>query len=742
MNLRSTLDKRKRHSLSIKFKISLLCAAFIIVASVVNFTVINRVSKSTITSNTQTTMKNLADSYSKNVNDAVSNISSSAQFLMQSQEIKALLQSTDASAKTDTSSIDNYISMFLNMDENREDISLVSTDGTILYSSKASLKDQNISDQSYFKTALKNSTSAQSDVFISDTSSNPCITFAIPFRNIEMGQGMEGGLGPMQDSMGTAPADTTKGTDTADSNTGGDTAGSSSDNSSAAANPSDAEIIGVITVTIKVSEFSTLLSDISLSGMDSAYAYLLDTSGNAIYYPKSEVIGTNLNIDSITRLTEEMKAGSTPKATTLTYTYDGKTTFASYSTLKSNNWILVLAVDKSEIMAPLNKATYNSMAITLILTVLLSLLAYLFAGSITKPIRKLTDYINRTAMLDFTEASAFQSVLKNDDETGEMGRAIKTMCENLKGMIQKIGQASDNMLQTADSLNGITKSVNDYASDNSATAEELSASMEETAATTALICNNITNIENHSQSIYSKATEGIRKSGHLIDRAGQLKTTTESAAIRIKEMYEQFQSDTASAISQAETVNKINTLTNVIKEIADQTTLLALNASIEAARAGEAGRGFSVVANEIGSLAEQSAGTVKNINAITAEVNTAVRALTESLNRSLSFWETNILADYDSFLETSSEYGENAHDINQSLEAIHGGIDLLKGELKNISTSITEINNMVEDSSAGVGDVAARDTDIVTLTSDTRKMVEGNRDNATELDAIVKAFKL
>lgn len=60
-------------------------------------------------------------------------------------------------------------------------------------------------------------------------------------------------------------------------------------------------------------------------------------------------------------------------------------------------------------------------------------------------------------MLDFTEASAFQSVLKNDDETGEMGRAIKTMCENLKGMIQKIGQASDNMLQTADSINGITK---------------------------------------------------------------------------------------------------------------------------------------------------------------------------------------------------------------------------------------------------------------------------------------------
>jgi len=85
---------------------------------------------------------------------------------------------------------------------------------------------------------------------------------------------------------------------------------------------------------------------------------------------------------------------------------------------------------------------------------------------------------------------------------------------------------------------------------------------------------------------------------------------------------------------------------------------------------------------------------------------------------------------------------ENAKDINKALESIHGGINLLKDELKNISTSVGEINNMVEDSSAGVSDVAARDTDIVSLTSDTRKMVESNRLNATELDTVVKSFKL
>lgn len=740
MKNRNTTDKEKSGLLSIKVKISLLCAAFIIIASVINFTAINRVSKTTITSNTQATMKNLANSYSKNMNEAVNNISNSAQFLMQSKEIKSLVQSTDGTTTADTSSIDNYISMFLNMDENREDVSLVSTDGTILYSSKDSLKGTNISSEDYFKTALTNGTGAESDVFVSDTSNSPSITFAIPFRNIEMGMGAA--IPSTHNNINALPATDSTGKEEVTSVPEDSTAQATSGENSKDVNQSNAEVIGMITVTVKASAFSSLLSEVSLSGMDTAYAYLLDTSGNVIYYPNSEVVGSNLNIEVINNLTKEIKAGTTPAATTLTYDYDGKKTYASYSILQSNHWLLVLAVDKSEIMAPLNKATFNSMTITLILTVLLTLLAYFFAGSITKPIRCLTNYINKTATLDFTEDASFLSILKYKDETGEMGRAIETMRNNLKGMIKKIGNASDNMLQTADNLNKITKSVNDYASDNSATAEELSASMEETAATTSLICNNIANIESHSQSIYTKASDGIDKSSLLIKRAEQLKATTETAVVRIKETYEQFKTDTALAISQAEAVSKINMLTNVIKEIADQTTLLALNASIEAARAGEAGRGFSVVANEIGSLADQSAGTVKNINIITAEVNSAVRALTESLNRSLDFWEKNILTDYNSFLETSSEYGENAGEINHSLEAIHSGIDLLKGELKNISTSIAEINNMVEDSSAGVSDVAARDTDIVSLTSDTRKMVESNRENATELDGIVKSFKL
>ena len=272
MKKKNTTDKEKSGLLSIKVKISLLCAAFIIIASVINFTAINRVTKTTITSNTQATMKNLADSYSKNMNEAVNNISNSAQFLMQSKEIKALVQSTNGTTTADTSSIDNYISMFLNMDENREDVSLVSTDGTILYSSKDSLKGTNISSEDYFKTTLTNGTGAESDVFVSDTSNSPSITFAIPFRNIEMGMGAA--MSPIHDNISALPSTTTVPEDSAAQATSGE--------NSKDANQSNAEVIGMITVTVKASAFSSLLSEVSLSGMDTAYAYLLDTNGNVI----------------------------------------------------------------------------------------------------------------------------------------------------------------------------------------------------------------------------------------------------------------------------------------------------------------------------------------------------------------------------------------------------------------------------------------------------------------------------
>lgn len=94
-------------------------------------------------------------------------------------------------------------------------------------------------------------------------------------------------------------------------------------------------------------------------------------------------------------------------------------------------------------------------------------------------------------------------------------------------------------------------------------------------------------------------------------------------------MYNDVKVKTEHAIKQSKAVDRVNVLATAIQEIADQTSLLSLNASIEAARAGEAGRGFAVVAGEIGQLAAQSTSTVTSI----MEIVLSVSGITETIGQ-------------------------------------------------------------------------------------------------------------
>lgn len=131
----------------------------------------------------------------------------------------------------------------------------------------------------------------------------------------------------------------------------------------------------------------------------------------------------------------------------------------------------------------------------------------------------------------------------------------------------------------------------------------------------------------------------------------------------------------------------MNELTGAIIEISDQTSLLFLNASIEAARAGEAGRGFAVVASEISNLAHRSLETVKDINVIIEEVNTAV---------------TNI---------------------------------------QQIAEAVENIHNTVAETSIGVNDIAEKTCNVVEVTSDNYDLTNNTVASVNDLKEIVERFE-
>ena len=729
-------NKRSKSFFSIRTKITLLCICSIILAVFVTCFYMVNISKKAITNSTEVTMQQLADSYSSSLSDAITKTSQSANFIMSSASISSFV---DSEGKENADQVAEYASMFLNSNTSCEDISIVNKDGIVLYSSDTDLLGTDLSSETYFTNMVSSGLSTEGNVFVSDTSGEACVTFAIPLRT-----DLQIGLGVNQQAM--APIEQPLESGASDSAPNSDSVPNSATEILGSGDPEGqtpvTEFTGAIITSVKVSEFSSILSDIQVGSYDSGYAYILDSEGNVIYDPNEELIGTKLDITEINDLLAQIQAGTTSKKNIITYRDNGVDKYAGYSIDSGSNWIVFTVADQKEVLASLNIASTTTIIITIALVGLVSLLAFVITGTITRSIKGITQVINKTAELDFTEDTKFLKLSKRQDETGEMSRAIEKMRGIMKQMVQQISDVSSQFSASSDRLKSISYSVNEHAADNSATAEELSAGMQETAATTEQIYGTIEQIGNRSKDITEKVALGTKLSANIIARATELSATTSKTSQKTESIYEEVKLKTEAAIEQAKAVEKIQYLTNTIKDIANQTNLLSLNASIEAARAGEAGLGFAVVASEISSLANQSAATVTNITETVNEVYAAVTNLSKNLEQTLQFISSNVLPDYQIFISNSEKYNTDAGIMSETMESIQKQIDLLSANVLGITDSISEINLMVGEASTGVNDVAEKNTDIVALTSKTQDMVSMNHDYANSLKEIVEKFKL
>ena len=309
----------------------------------------------------------------------------------------------------------------------------------------------------------------------------------------------------------------------------------------------------------------------------------------------------------------------------------------------------------------------------------------------TRPIRQLTAVIEQTAKLDFRPTKEGGKLRKQKDEIGNMATKIHIMRKKLREMMGDLQQTQQVLESNAEDLNHLMKQNSAYAEDNSAATQELAAGMEETSANAAHIVENVGIMRESSDNIQRLAEDGEKNSRHKTDQ-----------------MYAVMKQKTDAAVEQAKSVQKINALTDNIKQISSQTNLLALNANIEAARAGEAGRGFAVVASEIGDLATQTLDTVSTIDEIVGEVNSSVSNMTECLTTIMEFLEQTVLGDYEHFAQVGEQYHADADTFQQIMQQTKEAVDALEQHIGEISSTVSEINSMVEQSTDGISGIAEK----------------------------------
>ena len=483
-----------------------------------------------------------------------------------------------------------------------------------------------------------------------------------------------------------------------------------------------------------------ILYNVGIQDMDSSKAYLVDKSGNFLYHNNPDMIGTQMTGNKVIQdvLDQLNSTGVMPTADVKECKVDGTQKYVAYM-CTVNDWVVYVEADKDDVLSSITSIITSSLIVGGLFILLAVVIGIIVTGKITKPITKLTTVINDISELNMTDE---HEIPITKDEIGVMGAAVARMKHQLQEIVGDLNGISGKLVSDSNTLYDISENVTEASTNNSATNEELAASMESTSQSTENVTNSVQDMNSSAIEVANKINEGTNLTSSAMDKAQEIHERTRQAREETLKVYDEIKGTSEQAIIQAKEVQKINELANAIQEIADQTTLLSLNASIEAARAGEQGRGFAVVASEIANLASESTTTGANIVTIVAQVNTSVETLTKCLVDALEFLENKVMNDYDAFMESSDEYSSAAKNIEDFMNQANEEVDQLKSAISSITDVMDSINRNINECSIGINDIANKTTEVVELTSESFERSNNCKTSASELQDITSRFHI
>lgn len=480
---------------------------------------------------------------------------------------------------------------------------------------------------------------------------------------------------------------------------------------------------------------------------------LYDQKGVMLLHPSASLVGQDYSSSSPVLEGLAQKNGRTE------YVFEGKETYAFFKTLPITDWLVMVSVSKSEMLAPIDTMTRLLSLLALVSILIVGGIIFFFARSIVLNLQggaAFTQYIAEGNLrIEPEQQALIDATISRNDELGDLSSAIVAMVKSLISTVEEahrnttlaeeaskrateameaadqarheaVGAKHEGMLAAASQLEGVVNIIGSASTELAAQIDEsehgaTEQSMRLQESATAMLEMNQTveevarnastaaDVSAHTRQDALSGSEVVEKVIHSI-------ANVQKQSIHLKDNMQAL-GEKAASISQ---------VMSVISDIADQTNLLALNAAIEAARAGEAGRGFAVVADEVRKLAEKTMHS-------TVDVANVVRSIQESTQINIKQVEATVA--------TIDEANALAMQSGEALSNIVRQVDTTADQVRAIATASEEQSATSEEIARSVSDVNTIAAETARAMQEAARAVADLAHQANQLEHLITEMK-
>lgn len=463
----------------------------------------------------------------------------------------------------------------------------------------------------------------------------------------------------------------------------------------------EGKVVAGAAASLKIETIENLAKNLKYG--EKGYGMLLAKDGTFIVHPNEdwamkEKINT-VNDPDLNKLNELIATG---KAGMFRFGEGSDKKIAFYAPVPITEWTVVNVVYENELFAAANKLLLIMLGIAIAIIIILSLAIYAVATHLVRPLIRLNKFAEVVSTGDLSGSIKVES----EDEIGSLTRAFNNTIEALRNIVTditnesiKVNDVSSNLATSCDDSSKVTvevaKTIQVIAENTTEQARQVSLSVDKTnemeEASSAVInkCNHMLETAEESHNISAVAFEAVDKA------VDSMKIIVENNNSNLNE--------SRILLGRSTEIGKI---VEVITSIASQTNLLALNAAIEAARAGEQGRGFAVVADEVRTLAEQSANAANQISSLINSIQLQIVAITDSMDKGS--------AEITIGMETALQAETHFEDIEKAIgnifsvvRDVHSATESMTQTAKSTVTEMQETSAISEQTAAATEEVSA-----------------------------------